>query len=201
MIDGDDGSTLIRDLMFALSGLPEVIARMALNHALCELSEACVFQPEIAVPTQNCVAQVKFDDFVPTGWEMLGIEIVKYCGTCLDPVDKCSRCPNGYRVDDLCMITLYPAPSQDAKDDLILCINVQPSEDICEYPATVIKKHKRMLLDGAKAFLMSMPDKAWSNTGLAAFHGRKFEAACASAQLAEVKQHTHRTQVATGECW
>ena len=185
----NDGSGLIRDIMFQLTGVPEPIARHALNMAICELSLTCLIQPVIKVPVQNCVAEVKFKRYVPQGYDVIGIALVKYCDICLEPIDKCSPCPQGYRVDSLSQITLFPAPSQDSKTDLELCLTVQPSEDICEYPDELIVAQKKTLIEGMKHYLMSMPDKVWSNTGLAAFHGRNFQADCASLAVVSERQY------------
>lgn len=198
----NDGSSLIRDIMFQLSGVPEDIARVALNHAMCELAECgCVFQPIVKVTTQNCVAQIKVEKYLPDGYNMLGFEYVKWCGRCIDLYDKCDPCPDGYAVDDLNTITLSPAPSRDSNDDLELCLNVQPDEDICSYPDSIVKRHKRTLIDGMKNYLMQMPDKPWSNNPLAAYHGRKFEAELASVQLGTVKQTSKAAVIATGGSW
>lgn len=197
----DNGADLLADLMFELPQVPYVLAARVLNHAIRRLSKACIFQPIINVPVQDCVAEVKFEDYVPEGYTVEQITQVKYCGCCLDPVGKCDPCPHGYRVDDLCQITLYPAPSGDSATDLELCLTVKPSRTSCDYPKETLDKYDEELMHAMKAKLMSMPNEEWKDTRLAAYHEKQFEACLADVAAEVDRQFNNNTQSLNDNTW
>lgn len=186
-----NGDQIMADVGFEVEGIPHVLLARTLNRAVRMLAKACVLQPIINVPTQNCVATVKFDEYVPEGYSVERIESVIYCDCCLDPVSKCDPCPYGYRVDDLCQITLFPAPSGDSQTDLQLCLVVKPERTACEYPKEILEKYDEELYHAMMQILLQMPNKEWTNPRLAAYHGQQFEACLGNVALEVERQYSN----------
>lgn len=198
MTAGDDH---VAEVMFQLSGVPEDVARRALCHAAGQAAESGVLAPEFFVPTQKHVRGYPLDQYVPDGYDVLWVDFVKYCGTCLDPIDKCDPCPHGYALDDSCHISLYPPPHRDAGKDLEVCLSVRPGTDACEFPTDLLSRCRDEIVHAMKGYLMQMPDKAWSNPQLAAFHLQRAQAGFASLGVAVSKSFSRDQTVTQGECW
>lgn len=191
-LEMDSGEQVMADVNFEIDGLTHVLLARTLNRAVRNLAQAGILQPIVKVPVQCGVPEVKFDRYVPDGYSVTAIEIVKYCGECLDPIEKCDPCPRGYRVDDLCQITMFPAPSTDSATDLELCLMVKPSREVCEYPKEVIEKYDQTLYHGMMNLLLQMPGKDWTDPRLAAYHGQQFETLCGDAATEIERSYSRR---------
>lgn len=76
-------------------------------------------------------------------------------------------------------LTLYPAPSADSTDaggHLRLTLSVAPSDISPGLPDDIATRYRDEIHVGAKARLMVMPGKAWSNPQMAVAYGQAFTA-------------------------
>lgn len=74
--------------------------------------------------------------------------------------------------DDL--LTIYPAPSQDVEEGLILEVVIIPKRDACELDSQFYNKWFDAVVNGALYELHLMPNRPWSSVSRADYRKRLF---------------------------
>jgi hypothetical protein len=109
--------------------------------------------------------------------------------------DRDSGEPRYYYLDDN-EIVLGMIPS--GVEDLDVTVKLRPTEEATTLPDVLANKYKRKIACGAKARLMVMAGKPWSNPAAAQFNESEFQKAIDDANLREAKGNTNKRLRVTG---
>lgn len=125
------------------------------------------------------------------GQELAEVEGATYDGKKLDPLtldsiegeygpDWASHTgtPRAYFQLTPGIVRLYPKPAEDALTGIVFTLVVKPSDTATGIPDDLAIKYRDAMHIGAKARLMAMPGRAWTNAADAAAYGLAFEAKC-----------------------
>ena len=125
-------------------------------------------------------------------------------GTKLDPVSKdtltqdyvdwvaTTGTPSKYFLTASKDLRLYPIPEVDGT--LMASVSLVPKMTATVLPEFLLDDWYEAISNGALWILLSMPNAAWSNPNLAAYHGNLFSAAKGSARIASMRQFTREQQ-------
>ena len=192
-----DLNFLISVLQSQLIKLPEPLARYELLCAAQHYSQACIATIDVEIHTQNCVSDYFLDDHIPEGYKASGFEAIKYCGECIDPIDKCDPCPRGYELLDESAIRIHPEPRSDG-ESIELCINLRPTSNNCNLPGIFTDRVGKEILEKAKAELMLYVDKPWSDRRQAVFHLRRANASRVNEAVTQSRGYDRRSRKTEG---
>lgn len=127
----------------------------------------------------------------PSDTEIQEVLQVKYSGETLDPLtldqlpdQDMPGIPTNYAVDQEDMVTLTPIPNGVAQVLVKVC--VVPTMTAATISDTMMADWGDAIASGAKARLMNMSKKAWTNEAAAAKHEKAFESAIDTASVAAV---------------
>lgn len=180
------------DLLPQVPGCPNVLAVHELRRAaqdFCEKTMAWkVIETARAVTAgTETVAAAPAD----TGMELSEVERVSYDGKRLDPetLDSIEQnhganweahtgTPFAYFQLTPGEIRLYPTPAEDAQTGIVFTLVVKPSDTATGLPDDLAIKYRNAIHTGAKARLMAMTGKPWSNPADAAVHAQEFDSMC-----------------------
>ena len=181
-------STWLPDLMPHLPGCPNAVARHELLHAaqiLLQRSRAWT----VTLPDQPVVAAQETVDVDLTGAELVRIERAWYDGVVVPPrlVNEIEEAfgsdwqehtgtPTAIVQMSPQVVRLYPIPVADAATGLRLRAALRPTESATGIPGDLARRYWEQILAGAKARLMLMPGKPWTNPDMAGVQAGAFDA-------------------------
>lgn len=185
------------DLLPLVPGCPNVIAAHELRRAaqvFCEQTKAWkvveAARP-VAADTET-VAAAPSD----SGMELSEIDRVTYDGKRLDAetLDSIEQdhganwethtgTPFAYFQLTPGEIRLYPKPVEAALTGIVFTLVVKPSDTATGIPDDLAIKYRDAFHVGAKARLMAMPGRAWSNPGDASAYGTAFDSMCGTGNV------------------
>lgn len=175
------------DLLPQVPGCPNIVARNELRSAArVLLSESRAWTA--ILPVQAIVIDQDTLTLDLTGAELVRIEEAWYDGTPMDvqttPEALSAALGDDWRVqtgtptavlmDSPEVVRLYPVPNADATTGLKLRVALQPSKTATGMPGDLARRYHEQILAGAKARLMLMPGKPWSNGDLATVQAAVF---------------------------
>lgn len=123
---------------------------------------------------------------LPEDYDVARVQLVTYCGREVTVKTKAElhfnshdfeqQCdtPKHYYQQQIDQLILYPAPANVNKDKLFIDVAVKPARDASEIEDWFYSTHYEAIAHGAKARLMEIPEKPYSNPNLAAYHMSKF---------------------------
>lgn len=121
----------------------------------------------------------------PTGTAVINIDYAKYADN-KRPLSKAnhplafdngvtSARPCYYAGNIASELMVYPMPT--AALDIIVSVSLQPNRGSYEIPDNLFNEHSDALVNGALSYLLSMPNKEWTNPNEAAKYSRDFQRA------------------------
>ena len=82
--------------------------------------------------------------------------------------------PLFYTVEEPGVISLAPVPDADSVGTLYVRASMRPTPDATEFKTSLYPMVRRVLFHGALHELMLMPERAWSNEKIGAYHGKQW---------------------------
>jgi hypothetical protein len=98
--------------------------------------------------------------------------------------------PTVYFQPDPATIRLVPTPTQTMTGNIVVRVAVKPTRAATAAPDWLMEDWFEALCAGAKARLMQVPKKAWSEPNLALYYRRQFETACRKAHAEALRDST-----------
>ena len=190
-------------------GCPDVLALQAVMDAAIEIfEETQIWAPPAGSPVtlQNAVSD--YGPTIPAGARVGRIKSV-WCGT--RQLDKRtpgnlsdvlpdwqtakSSEPTYYTLVDTDTIRVYPMPDSVTGASITIHASYVPLDDLSGHSNPTIPdeygvRYRDAIVAGAKARLMIVPDRKWSNERLAGYYKTQFDNA-----LAEIKTHAIHAQL------
>ncbi|MBI9110320.1 hypothetical protein [Maridesulfovibrio ferrireducens] len=100
--------------------------------------------------------------------------------------------PEYYQVEEPGLVRLIPCPRED-QSAMLQTVNVlAPSVTAATCPKFLLETHGLAIAAGAKAKLMLVPDKVWSDPARSQIEQREFDGAMAEIRVREMRGGTNR---------
>lgn len=190
-------STWYPDLIPHVPGCPLVVAQHELRRAAQAFFGATrawkVIEPALAVSASQSSVTASPSD---SGQELVRVESVHYDRNELKleaMADMSAKygtgwasqtgTPSAYLLITPGEIRLYPIPDADATIGVERVLSVRPSEAATGLPDDLATKYRDEIQVGAKARLMLMPGKPWTNIDIGAAMGQAFDALTGTGNL------------------
>ena len=140
------------------------------------LSVAAGLQGQIAVIQSvkfktNGTADSTFTEIPPT--TLLEMAATKVANWEFETADA----PTYYYLDVDDNLILYPIPSAGSTSGLLLKVNLRPTETATSVADFLFTRHRRLIMQGAKAKLLSMVGVPWTDDAKAAENMQQYEIA------------------------
>lgn len=182
---------LFNDVLPELPGCANALAEAAIRNsviAFCRESWCWRFSTD----AQNVIAgEPEYSIDTPAGASVAEVIQVTVEGERLDPITPESAAlanARGYVLNiDGNSITLYPTPDYNAPNVLLMTVALAPRPASTSYPAWMFSRYNESLAAGAKARLMRMPQKPWSNPQQADLYEKQFHTATSGARADAVR--------------
>ena len=100
-------------------------------------------------------------------------------------------CPTAWLVDRR-TLNVVPVPSDGAAIQVYAAL--KPSQNAFSFPDEVFAHHAEHIADGALERLFALPQQAWTDLGLAAYHGERFRDRVATQARAAARGHTRHSR-------
>ena len=190
-------SALYSRILPYVPGCPDPAVDQAVMDAATEFAERTqlLFTIEAPIPLVNGVST--YSVTTVTG---IAVSLIRhvYCGTReLDPVTPSSLHdqlpawqtsessePTHYSCfGEPGTITVYPAPQRVSTEALRIVASWEPAFGATQLPDELVTGYARDIVEGAKARLMLMPDRKWTNLPLAGLAQNNFEAGVAEGKI------------------
>lgn len=89
--------------------------------------------------------------------------------------------PSVFLFDGTITMTLVGTPTEDITNGLLVRVALKPTTTASEGPDILLADYHEAIGYGAKARLMAMPEKEWSNPNLSMYYDKLFARACVDA--------------------
>ncbi|WP_031484418.1 hypothetical protein [Maridesulfovibrio frigidus] len=100
--------------------------------------------------------------------------------------------PGYYQIEEPGFVRLIPCPREDATAMLQTVNALAPSVTAATCPKFLLETHGLAIAAGAKAELMLVPDKGWSDPARSQVEQRKFDGAMAEIRVKEMRGGTNK---------
>lgn len=187
-------------LLTELPGCPDQLVKQQLLFGAIEFCTETHAWNEIQDPITIIDKINEYDVEVPTGARIVSVKDVWASSRKLRPVTMeqlFERIPNWQTAEgsepvyynastDWTTIKIFPKPFEANKAKLTLRVAYAPTMAATSIPDEVAIKYWDGLIGGAKARLMLMPGKAWTNPQLAAINRDLFNDAMLKAKISQI---------------
>lgn len=102
--------------------------------------------------------------------------------------------PMFYLLEEPGGVALAPVPNADAVGDLYVRASMRPTADALEFKTSLYPMVRRVLFHGALHELMLMPERAWTNEKIGAYHGKQWTHLLHSAAIRAERDYNPGTQ-------
>lgn len=105
--------------------------------------------------------------------------------------------PSNYFIDrseNTYRMRLVGIPTDNLTDTMVVNVVLKPTRTATEVDDWLLNDNFQCLLHGAKARMMEMPKKPWSDAALSGFHGGKFEEMAEEARMKGQRSHIRNDQ-------
>lgn len=196
-----DWSAWFDEVLPDVPGCPQDVATNAIRNAAIELCERSRVYLVDHPPISAVANQAAYAWAPGAGLKVVRAESVWFDGVPLAPItsdDLAARypkwsveagTPRGYLQEGLDTLTLVPKPSADMADAITAKVVVAPSRAATGILDALWERYLEAIASGAKARLMSIPEKPYSNPKEAERHAAAFDDAIARARLAAFRGH------------
>lgn len=96
-------------------------------------------------------------------------------------------------------IVLYPAPAESLSEELYVDVALAPKRTATDFEDFLFDRWGRNIAAGAKAFLMHMPDKSWTNPSMGDFYSREYSRGVSNAKMGVNKGQINKTLTAKSQ--
>lgn len=181
-------TTFLPEVMPAVPGCPDLVAVDAIRKAAIDLCERGWIL-HYTHPAISAVAGTATYGFVPPANRVVCRVLQAWyndIGMTPRTIDQLnemyknwtteSGTPTYFVQDDPTAMTIVPMPSADLAGAIKLRVALKPTQDSTEVDDFVYQNHLVTVGLGAKARLLMMDDKSWSNPKKAAFYQQQFDA-------------------------
>lgn len=173
-----------------VSGCPAPLMEDAIRRACIEFCQGSEYLRENF--TADTVIGQGYVNLAPTTGDVVKVNVVEIDDEPLEksrradfPTDADSAEPAEYYLEEGGVLRLHPVP--DAVYTLDIEAAVAPSDTATSVPDVLYKKHKYTIAMGAKALLMSMRSKPWTDDQGAAMNAAGFTGAIDKARSVKAK--------------
>lgn len=191
-------------MLVELPGCPDPLIRQALLRAAEEFCRRTSAWNEIQEPIQLVAGVRDYDLDVPPGARVCAVLSVHVGSQALAPANAATlqrRVPGWMTaeatepafynlVPDRDLLSVYPMPSEYASASMTVRAAYAPRFDAGSLPDFLGQRYLDAITGGAKAILMLMPTKLWSNPALAAYGRKQFDDALVDAMAEELHGRT-----------
>lgn len=98
-----------------------------------------------------------------------------------------AKVPVYYVMDPDKKLLVYPEPTEDGADELVVHTALEPTHNAETLPDFLIQQHKAAIVSGAAAAVLSMVGQPWANPQLALYHMRNFKSEIAKVRIATIR--------------
>lgn len=186
---------LFNEVLPVLPGVSEALATNEIRNTIIEFCRDSWCWRQFSDPQLVLAGLNTYDLDPPAGAEVVMALVVKVDGKELDPkseADLTALCPRWqtepgtpkyFLTDDPSQIILAPVPDTKIAGGLVVTVALQPTRTSTSFPGWIWSRYFDGLAAGAKARLMEMPGKPWTNLQLSAVYRARFDAAVAGAKV------------------
>lgn len=186
------------DLMLHVAGCPSILATHELRRAAQAFFDGTrswkVIEDALPVAADQTTVTTTPSD---SEQEVVRVEGVVYDGQelTLEPLESMASKygpdwrshtaarPSAYLQITPGEITLYPVPTDAATDGVVRTLSVRPSDTSPGLPDDIAQKYRDEIHLGARARLMLIPNKPWTNLELGSAYGQAFDKMTGKANL------------------
>lgn len=178
-----------------LPGVGIELATNAIRNTIIEFCQLSWCWRNFMDPTSVLARINTYELDPPAGADVVKALVVKIDGKEIDPIsedDLTVHHPRwqtetgpakGYLTDDPSQIILVPVPDRKIPNGMLVTLALQPSRTSSQFPSWIWTRYFDPLAAGAKARLMAMPGKPWTNAQMAAVYRAQFEVGAAGAKI------------------
>ncbi len=175
------------DIYQSVPGCPEMTIENNVRAAailFCEQTQVVHFDMD---PITTVAGQREYDFEVPDAEYMAhGIVAANYDGTQLDVLSERLAAqryprfrefngnPTGILRKSATTFWLYPTPTETKASSLYLTVSIKPTPSSEFVPELLLNDHKQVIVSGALARLLLLPNKDWTDKQLASVHMASF---------------------------
>jgi hypothetical protein len=181
------------DVLPELPGVPPALAEYAIRNSVIEFCQRSTVW-RVAADSQDVEAgNNTYDLEPPVGADVVDIIVLSVNGAPCDPVSEDAlkaanptwRTSGGtisaFMQQDTTSVVLARVPSETYVNGLEMTLALAPRRNSTSFPAWIWAKYFEGISAGAKAKLMRMPKKPWSDQQTALYYQSIFDAAAAGA--------------------
>jgi hypothetical protein len=184
-------SDMLDEVMPAVPGVPQLLAVNAVRNSaikFCRRSTIWRYWPD----PQTIIAGVNFYDFdTPSDTEVAEVMLLKVDGTHIDPSSEDdlpddwntkTGPPDKFMQQDTTGVYLTPVPDGKIANGLTMSVALAPKRSSSSLPDWIWSRYFEAIAAGAKADLMAIPEKPWTNPNASVYFQGIFDTAVAGAQ-------------------
>lgn len=142
----------------------------------------------------------QYEITAPDNTDVSEITLAKYDGDELDPLteqqmkskDDSDGSPYHYTFTEPLTLNVWPTPEVDLANGLVLELVLQPKYNTTQCPEFLLARHREAIVAKAKALLMMIPNKPWTDPGLAAINEAEFRRKSSGARVSVAKGGTRK---------
>jgi hypothetical protein len=181
---------------------PLAVVDFAISNTLNDFCTATRLWSAELDPMDSVANQMDYTVTPPTDSELVRLERVSYDGhqlkcLTLDQLDLIYRSswldltgtPIYYVLTGTETLSLVPAPAAALTDGITIRVSLTPAPDATTFPDLFFRRYSAEIAAGAKAALMSMVDKPWSNQEAATRYGALYAAGRDDGMTFKAKGH------------
>lgn len=190
---------LFNEVLPELPGVGEALATNAIRNAIIEFCQGSWCWRYFMDPMPVLARINTYELDPPTGAEVVHALVVKVNGKPLEATNEDdltaqhprwqteTGTPKYYLTDEPGQIILAPVPDTKIVGGLVVTVALQPTRTSTTFPTWIWSRYFDALAAGAKARLMAMPGKPWTNPQLFQIYRGQFEAGMAGAKFEAMK--------------
>ncbi|NSX14950.1 hypothetical protein HTY52_12780 [Cupriavidus taiwanensis] len=186
---------LFNEVLPELPGVSEALATNAIRNTIIEFCRGswCWRYFMDPLPVLAGLSACELDP--PPGAEVTQVLVAKVDGKEILPKSETdltalmprwqteTGTPKYYLTDDPMQIILAPVPDTKIMGGLVVTVALQPTRGSTGFPTWIWSRYFDALASGAKARLMAMPGKPWTNLQQAVLYRAQFELTVAAAKV------------------
>ncbi|MBB3010627.1 phage adaptor protein [Cupriavidus alkaliphilus] len=190
---------LFNEVLPELPGVGEALATNAIRNAIIEFCQGSWAWRYFMDPLPILAGLSACELDPPPGAEVAQVLVAKVDGvplTATNEKDLTAAMPRWqtetgrpmyFLTDDPAQIILAPVPDTKIMGGLVVTVALQPTRGSTGFPTWIWSRYFDGLAAGAKARLMAMPGKPWTNLQQALLYRAQFQSAMASAKVESQK--------------
>lgn len=202
--------TFVQDFAVELVGCPRPLMERTARDGLRDLCERLRFLRQGEIVISVVEDEAAYSLTLPTGYDLVGITRVDVgdvnSGRSLEVTSESGLAqqygitwksmrgaiPTSVYVDSSKRLVVFPRPSADFDQDLIIEAAVKPALTVTSVDDILYTDYHQAVADYCRWRLMAIPGQPWSNEKLAAYYQLEYERAVTTAQARLLKNFSGR---------